>query len=1055
MLSASFLTSSLLPSAESGKIAGRVTDAGTGEPIPGANVVVVETGQGDAADIDGYYTVLNVSPQTVSLRVTSVGYSDQLVEGVDVNIGQTSTVDIALREENLGIETVVVRAERPVVETDVSNSRANVSAAEIESLPVSSVESVVGLQAGIQGLSVRGSGSDEISFQVNGLTLRDERNNSPYSTIPLSSVQEVQVQTGGFNAEYGNVRSGVVNVVTKEGSQDRYEVDVTARLSPPSQKNSGSLANDLNAYWIRPFLDPEVAMVGTQAWDPVTQRQFAPFAGWIAVSEGRLRDDDPTNDLTPDALQQAFLYQHRKSFEITDPDYDLDVGVGGPIPGGASLGGLRFFASYRRDQDLYLLPLYSDRYTEQTGHLKLTSNVARGMKLSLEGRMGNQEGTGASRTGQPGFFRSAAGIASNLDVGEGYIDSRIFSGDYWGPSEVRYNQLGGTLTHSVSSSTFYELRLNRFESSYDTNPGPRRDLSPVVFFGGVGFDEGPFGWQPTPVDEGVDGMRMSVGMSNARDSSRVTVWNLKGDVTSQLNRFMEVKTGLEYNLTRSRVNYASIDSFLTGSNQWSQWDRSPVRGAAYAQTKLEFSGMIANLGLRADYTAPGGDWYEFENFDPRFGSIPTQNGDPRSALDTLFTTVPIESQFTLSPRIGVSFPVTSVSKLYFNYGHFRAVPDPDDLFLVRVFSQGGQLSRIANPNAPLPKTVAYELGYEQSFLDQFLARVAGYYKDVSLQPYLVTYQGRSGSVVYNTSEPNSYEDIRGFELTLSRNRGRWLQGFVNYTYSVFSSGYFGFPRIFENTSDQRDQEQSDSARRNSESEAQARPFARMNLDFLSPKDFGPSAGGLRPLADWRVSLIGRWQDGGKASWVGLSTSGTPEIQRNVDVRDAWSLDLRFARTFNVGGRKVSFFADVFNLLDRKALSGYGYVDANDRTDYYRSLHFPASEDYVNVPGNDRVGDFRDEDTPFQPICSVGSTASLGECQYNRGTAEDALPNPNVIYYERATGTYSIYEDGAWRPVESDRLQEVLDTKAYIDMPNQSFLNFIAPRDFFFGLRVSL
>ena len=157
----------------------------------------------------------------------------------------------------------------------------------------------------------------------------------------------------------------------------------------------------------------------------------------------------------------------------------------------------------------------------------------------------------------------------------------------------------------------------------------------------------------------------------------------------------------------------------------------------------------------------------------------------------------------------------------------------------------------------------------------------------------------------------------------------------------------------------------------SASEAQARPFARMNLDFLSPNDFGPSVGGFRPLADWRVSFIGRWQDGGKASWVGLSTSGTPEIQRNVDVRDAWSLDLRFARTFNVGGRKVSFFADVFNLLDRKALSGYGYVDANDRMDYYRSLHFPASEDYNNVPGNDRVGDFRDEDIPFQPICRWG------------------------------------------------------------------------------------
>lgn len=1051
-----FVTLLSAPSlAQSGKIAGRVTDAGTGEPIPGANVLVVETSQGAAADIDGYYTILNVSPGNVTLRVSSVGYAQQFIEAVDVNIGQTSTVDVELQREDVGIETVVVRAERPVVETDVSNSRLNVSAAEIEALPASSIASVVGLQAGIQGLSVRGSGADELSFQVNGLTLRDERNNSPYSTIPLSSVEEVQVQTGGFNAEYGNVRSGVVNVVTKEGDRDRYEANVTLRLSPATQKNIGALANDPDSYWIRPFIDPEVAMMGTQNWDPVIARQYLPFEGWVAVSESRLADADPTNDLTPEALQQAFLWQRRKSFDITAPDYDADIGFGGPIPGvSRALGDLRFYASYRRDQDLYLLPLNSDRYTEETGHIKLTSNVANGMKLSLEGRIGQQNGTAASRSGQPGFFRSSSGVASAFDFVPTTADSRLFSNDYFGPSEVRYNQFGGTFTHSVSAKTFYEVRLNRFESRYDANPGRLRDLTPVVQFGGVDFDEGPFGWQPTPVEDGVGGLGMSIAWSTARDSSRISVWNLKGDVTSQINRFAEVKAGLEYNLTRSQVNYARIDSFLTGSNEWNQWDRSPVRGAAYAQTKLELNGMIANLGLRADLTAPGGEWYEYDDFDPRFASLPIVNGDPRPAMDSLFTRVPIDPQFSLSPRLGVSFPVTSVSKLFFNYGHFRALPDPDDLYLVRAFAQGGQLSRIADPTAPLPKTVAYEIGYEQSFFDQFLARITGYYKDVSLQPFLVTYRGR-GSVVYDVSEPNSYEDIRGFEFTFSRNRGRWLQGFVNYTYSVFTNGYFGFPTVFENPSDQAEQEQSDAARRAAQSEAQPRPFARANLDLLTPDDFGPSVSGLRPLAGWRVSFIGRWQEGGDATWVGFSTSGTPEIQRNVPRRDFWSLDLRFGKSVEIGGRRVNFFADVFNALNRKTLSPYGYVDGTDLTDYYRSLHFPASENYANVPGSDAVGDFRDVDVAFEPICSVGSRASFGECQYNLGSEGDRQPNPSVIYYERETGDYSVFENGAWVPVDGARLDRVLDSKAYIDMPNQSFLNFITPRDVFFGLRVSL
>ncbi|MEM1056446.1 MAG: TonB-dependent receptor [Bacteroidota bacterium] len=1044
-----FVTLLTAPSfAQSGKISGRVTDAGSGEPIPGANVIVVETGRGSAADLDGYYTILGVTPGTVTLRVTSVGFAEQRVEGVDVNIGQTATVNIRLREEDLGIETVVVQAQRPVVETDVSNSRLNVSSEEIEALPASDVVSVVGLQAGIQGLSVRGSGSDEISFQVNGQVLRDERNNSAVTAIPLASVSEVQVQTGGFNAEYGNVRSAVINVVTKEGDADRYSADVQLRISPATQKNFGGLANDLDSYWIRPFMDPEVAFTGTQngAWSEAVQQQYPGFQGWIAVSEALLSDSDPSNDMTPEALQQAFLWQHRKSFEITDPDYDTDIGFGGPVPGiSRALGNLRFYAAYRREEDLYLLPLHTDRYDEQTGQIKFTSNVASGMKLSVEGRLIEQNGTGASRSGQPGFFRSASGIASNL-TSVSFTDSRIFSGDYWGPSQVTRNQVGATFTHLVSPTTFYEIRANRFATNYNTNPGPRRDETAVVNFGGVGFDEAPFGWQPFPSD-GVDGMRMGVGMSNARDSTQVTTWTARGDLTSQLNRFMEVKTGLEATLIESNVNYARVDSFLTGSNQWSQWDRQPFRGAAYAQTKLEFQGMIANLGLRADYYAPGGEWYVFDTFDEQLAGVPTVGGDPRAALDSLLTTEPINSQLTLSPRLGVSFPVTSVSKLFFNYGHFRALPDSDDLYLVRAFAQTGQIDRIANPNAPPPRTIAYELGYEQSFFDQYLARVAGYYKDVSLQPRLVTYLSRSGAVDYSISEPNSFEDIRGFELTLSKNRGKWIRGFVNYTYMVFQSGYFGFPTIFENTTEQRDQENSDVARRRASSEPLPRPYARINLDLFSPDDFGPGLSRFRPLADWRVSFIGRWQDGGKATWVNGGFSA-PGIINNVDVADFYTLDLRLARTFDVANREVTFFADVFNLLNRKDLSGFGYIDGNDRVAYFRSLHFAESEDYVNVPGNDVVGSFRAPDVPFQPLCSVESSSRTDQCGYGEFASD-------VIYYARDTESFLVFRDGQFVPADPSRVEEVLETRAYIDMPNQGFLTFLNPRDVFFGLRVKL
>lgn len=1023
--------------AQSGKIAGRVLDA-DGAPIPGANVVIVDDIRGAATDADGYYVILNVSPGVYALRSSFIGFTAQTIQDVRVNIDQTTAIDFQLNEDALGLDEVVVTADLPVVQADVSNSQLNVSSDQIEALPVSSISSVVGLQAGVQGLSVRGSGSDELAFMVNGLGLRDERNNAPFTNISLTSVQEVQVQTGGFNAEYGNVRSGVVNVVTREGSADRYQLDAIVRYSAPAQKHFGARADDLGAYWIRPFMDPDVAWLGTEsgAWDEATQQQYPNFEGWVAVSDQLLRDDDPGNDLTPEALQKAFLWQHRKEMEIVSPDYNIDVGLGGPVPlVGKALGNLRFYASFRYDQDMYLIPLHTDRFRAHTGHIKLTSNLAPGMKLTVEGLQGRNKGTASSRVGQPGIFRSPSSIAAQLNR-ISFIDSRTFSGDYWGPSTVDSWMAGTKFTHLLSNASFYEIRFNAFGSRYDTNPGPLRDETPVVTFGGVGFDEAPFGFQPKPTF-GVDGMRTGVGMSNARDSSRVITYNLQGDFTSQVNRFLQVKTGLEFNLADTRVNYGRYDEFLPSGNSHSTWEKTPVRGAAYAQSKLEFKGMIANLGVRLDYFNAGGDWISYDDpftnaFSARFSS----------QIDSLLAKEPTSPLFKLSPRMGVSFPVTAVSKLFFNYGHFRSLPDPNNLYLIRPFTETGQISRVANPNNPLPKTIAYELGYEQALFDQFLARLAGYYKDVSLQPYLVEYVSRDGQVNYDVTEPNSYEDIRGFEVTLSRTRGRWVQGFVNYTYMVFTSGYFGLRRNFENPTAQREFEESDAERRRASSKPVPRPYGRLNLDIISPADFGPSVGAIHPLGGWRASFIGSWRQGSKYTWTG--GGAVPGVLNNVSFRDSWNLNLRFSKQFDVGGRRAQFFVDIFNVLNRRTLSFSGFVDGNDQNAYLRSLHLPESDDYAtNIPGDDKIGAWRKYETAFQPMQRIPDRANV------------TAPDPGVIYWEYETRTWLEYQDGGWAPADQRKVDDALDNKAYIDMPNQNYLTFLNPRDVYWGLRITL
>ena len=110
-------SSSLL--AQSGKINGFIKDS-TGEPLPGATVVIEGTLQGTAAQADGFYQILNVKPGTYTLKATYIGFAPVLIENVAVNIDLTTEIDITMREETFEGEEIVVIAERPVVQKDVA-----------------------------------------------------------------------------------------------------------------------------------------------------------------------------------------------------------------------------------------------------------------------------------------------------------------------------------------------------------------------------------------------------------------------------------------------------------------------------------------------------------------------------------------------------------------------------------------------------------------------------------------------------------------------------------------------------------------------------------------------------------------------------------------------------------------------------------------------------------------------------------------------------------------------------------------------------------------------
>ena len=439
-----------------GKIAGRIVDQETGEPLPGVNVIVKETTLGSTTDIDGYYVILQVPPRVHTVVASMVGYATITINDVSVHIDQTSTVDINMVSEAIEIGDVTVIAERSLVKKDVSTSVAAVEPEEIEVLPVTSIGDVVSLQAGVEeGFVIRGGQADELLYQIDGVTLRDPGNNKPITAVALSSIQEVSIERGGFNAEYGQVRSGIVNIVGKEGSVNNYFGSVQLKYSPATPKHFGMSVYDPNSMWNRPYLDPAVAWTGTSsgAWDQYMQRQYPTFEGWNSVSQRLLSDNNPDNDLSPAAAQRLWMWEHRRKPVTNAPDYNIDASFGGPVPlVGEQLGNLRFFTSFRFEREMLLVPLSRDDYQEYNVSAKLNSDITGDMKLMLSGSLGksynvamnaddaqfnnNQFGVNGVQ-----FWNPTDYLSSPLSIAQQLSDhraSRIFTDSWYSTANVSH-----------------------------------------------------------------------------------------------------------------------------------------------------------------------------------------------------------------------------------------------------------------------------------------------------------------------------------------------------------------------------------------------------------------------------------------------------------------------------------------------------------------------------------------------------------------------------------------------------------------------------------------
>ena len=240
---------SILFSQTTGKISGVVSDGKDATPLPGANIYIEQTSYGTASDPSGRYTLLNIPPGKYVLKVDMIGYKSIRMEDVAISVNRTLSIDIEMDATVLEGEVVTVEVARLAQKKDQTGTIKNISGDMINALPVENIGSVVNMQAGVVNGRFRGGRDTEVTYMVDGVQV-DEAFGGGSANVEIQpeAVQDLEVITGTFNAEYGRAMSGVVNVVTKDGGS-KFEGFASLGVSTYSTENTDifiGLSPDLN-----------------------------------------------------------------------------------------------------------------------------------------------------------------------------------------------------------------------------------------------------------------------------------------------------------------------------------------------------------------------------------------------------------------------------------------------------------------------------------------------------------------------------------------------------------------------------------------------------------------------------------------------------------------------------------------------------------------------------------------------------------------------------------------------------------------------------------------
>ena len=704
-----------------GKIAGKVTDAQTGEALVGVNVVLVGLTLGASSDIEGEYYILNVPPGTYAVRASAVGYTPMTVNAVKVNVDQTTRIPFNLKSQSVEMTDVLITAQRPIVQKDLTSTTASVSGDEIASLPLEDIASVVNLQAGVVDGHFRGGRSNEVKYLIDGVAVNDVFSGGYTMQAEVNSIAEVQVLSGTFNAEYGEAMSGIVNQVTKIAGE-AYTGEVSAYYGGYMSNRTGLFAGReaKKALGFLPDLYSRVynAQGSLSGPMPLLPQMFSFFAS------GRYLNDN------------GFIYGTRtfnpsdsSNFSANDPQ-DWYVGSTGD------------------GSDVAMN--YSRRLTLQG---KLQAKVGSGKGIVVQGLY--QENTYREYDHR---FR----LNPDGDY-ERHQTSFLVSGSYthvFGESSF----LDATASLYVSDYKQYVYK-NPYDPRY-VNPERQQDAGANSFLTG-GTENWHFKHTTTTATGRLDYTaqitsihQVKIGVEAQRHTLKYEDFQIRIDAT----------TGYKPQLPPE------------GSFDYNRYTNHPFQLSGYLQDKIELEYLVVNAGLRFDYFEPDGmtlvnadSIAALDNMQPPYTGSLFRKVKAKYQFSPRFgISYPITDRGAVHLSYGHFFQIPAFSYLYKNPSFRIPLTGNYPEFVGNT---------IGNADLEPQRTTMYEIGLQQELTPTIGVTLTGYYKDIrnllGLEIHTKNDFKKFGKYVNR-----NYGAVRGITVSIERRLSDGFGANLDYTYQI-------------------------------------------------------------------------------------------------------------------------------------------------------------------------------------------------------------------------------------------------------------------------------